>query len=400
MTEPNQILPVLIIGGGISGITAAVELAETGRQVILIEKEPYLGGNVARFNNYFPKMCPPSCGLEINYRRIRSNPRIQYYTGAEITGIHGCRDRFRVNVSLAARMINNRCTSCGKCVEVCPVPGAIQIPGGLSFPMKYTIDASLCEKEACARCGKVCAYDAIQLDAAPAEVEMEAGRIIVATGWSLKDVSSLDSYRYSEHPDVVTNLEFEMLLARCSREQDELVRPSDGRRPGRIAFVQCAGSRDRHHLPYCSAVCCSASLKQALTLVRDHQGMDATIFYIDLRVPGRNETLLREAGIIPEIHLVKGKVGRIAGKSKEGKVELEVEDIMAGRKRVELFDMVVLAVGLVPNEAVPGLPKGTFGFYEEEQEQGIIPVACAKRPMDVVSSVRDATAAALKAIQE
>ncbi|MCK5137624.1 MAG: CoB--CoM heterodisulfide reductase iron-sulfur subunit A family protein [Bacteroidales bacterium] len=401
--------PILIVGGGISGITAAVELAETGREVLLVEKEPYLGGNVAGFNNYFPKLCPPACGLEINFRRIRSNPLISYYTSAEVQEISGTKGEFRVTISVGARLINNRCTSCGKCTEVCPVDRegpdsygpakkAAYIPGGLAFPMKYTIDAEICQKEACGKCVEVCDYNAIQLDARPVEIELRAHRIIVATGWRLYDASRIENYRYAGEPDVVTNLEFEHLLATCEREHKKLTRPSDGETPKRIAFVQCAGSRDVNHLPYCSAVCCSASVKHALTLAESYPGIMAEIFYIDLRLTGRNEKLLNKAEQDDAIKLTKGKVGRIERDKNGNGLILEVEDIMAGTRRMDSFDMVVLAMGLVPNRFLPAITTNENGFYSAGQIQGIYPVASCKRPMDVASSVKDATAAALKAM--
>lgn len=402
--------PTLIIGGGISGITAAVELAEAGQEVVLIEKEPYLGGNVSRFNNYFPKLCPPACGLEINYRRIRSNPRISYYTGAEVRQIEGSEGDFRVIISVEARLINNMCTSCGKCAEVCPekrtpVPGrdpeekAAYIPGGLAFPMKYTIDPEVCKKDACAKCLEVCDYDAIQLEAKPAEIEIQVKKIIVATGWKLYDASRIENYHYSEESDVVTNLEFEHLLAACTRDHKKLARPSDGEVPRRIAFIQCAGSRDVNHLPYCSAVCCSASLKHALTIVEDDPELKTEIFYIDMRISGRNEKLLKKAQDTASITLTKGKVGRIERDQKNECLVLEVEDVMAGTRRKDSFDMVVLAAGLVPNHITENLPTNEHGFYDIEPVPGIIPAASCKRPMDVASSVRDASAAVLKTMR-
>ncbi len=403
-------IPVLIIGGGISGITAAIELAEAGQEVVVIEKEPYLGGNVSGFNNYFPKMCPPACGLEINYRRIRSNSRVSYFTGAEVVDISGVEGDFSVTISLAARLINNRCTACGKCAEVCPVerknkpfgrPGtkAAYIPGGLAFPMKFTIDEEVCEKESCAKCLEVCQYDAIQLEASPGEIFLQVRKIILATGWHPYDASRIENYHYSDEPDVVTNLEFEHLLASCTGPNQKLLRPSNGLPPERIAFIQCAGSRDQNHLPYCSSVCCSASLKHALTLADHYPEMKSEIFYIDLRVTGRNEKLLQRVQSTPSISLTKGKVGRIQRDTHGGGLVLAVEDIMAGIKRQDPFDMVVLATGLVPN-LIEGIPLAMEnGFYGAVQKAGIIPAATCKRPMDVASSVRDATAAGLKALQ-
>ncbi len=402
--------PTLIIGGGISGITAAVELAEAGKEVILIEKEPYLGGNVSGFNNYFPKLCPPSCGLEINYRRIRSNSRLSYFTGAEVREISGTVGDFEVKISLEARLINNLCTSCGKCAEVCPetrqrvlgrnpAEKAAYIPSGLAFPMKYTIDGDICKKESCGKCLDVCDYNAINLDAKPAEIVVQAHAIIVATGWSPYDASKIENYHYSSEENVVTNIEFDHILAACIREEKLLARPSDGVKPAKIAFVQCAGSRDQHHLPYCSSVCCSASLKHALTLSEAYPDVNSEIFYIDLRLSGRNEKLLTRVQETASIKLTKGKVGRIVPGKQNETLDLEVEDIMAGTRRSDSFDMVVLATGLVANQTKGILPAGENGFYQGGPVPGIIPAATCKRPMDVASSVRDATAAVLKSLQ-
>lgn len=408
--EQTLNFPTIVIGGGISGITAAVELAEAGEQVVLIEKESYLGGNVSRFNNYFPKLCPPACGLEINFRRIRSNPRISYYTGSEVESICGTDGDYRVKLHVKPRLINNNCTSCGRCAEVCPVerpaklgrtPGekAAYINNGLVFPMKYCIDPVVCLREACGKCLEVCEYDAIQLSASAAQVELQAGKIIVATGWILYHASKIENYRYSEEPDVVTNQEFERMLAASTREHQKLTRPSDGKVPARIAFIQCAGSRDVNHLPYCSAVCCSASLKHALTLEAEYPEIETEIFYIDMRLSGRNEKLLKKAEEKERITLTKGKVGRILPSEGAKGLVLEVEDIARGTRRQDAFDMVVLAMGLTPAPVAADLQVNEFGFYLPEQSSGIIPTSCCKRPMDVSSSVKDATASALKSMQ-
>jgi quinone-modifying oxidoreductase subunit QmoA len=387
--------PTVVIGGGIAGITAAVELAETGRQVVLVEKHPWLGGQVTRFGNYFPKLCPPSCGLEIHYRRIRNHPLISWYTGTEVKGIGGKRGDFRIRLAIAAEMINERCTACGRCAEVCPTePRAAGMEAGLSFPMKYHIDPGTCLGASCARCVEECPVDAIRLDAKERETEIRASAVIVASGWRSYDPSKLEQYAWSDSADVLSNMEFEDMLAACREGNRELVRPSDGRAPGRIAFVQCAGSRDERHLPYCSAVCCSASLKHALTLSESYPEIHIEIFYIDLRLTGRNERLLQKAETMNRITLTKGKVGRITCEGEQP--VLEVEDIGAGKKRKDPFDLVVLATGMVPNNPLPGLAVNEYGFLQEEQEAGIYPAATCKRPMDVSSSVKDATAAALK----
>ncbi|MCD4710586.1 MAG: hypothetical protein K8R52_07050, partial [Bacteroidales bacterium] len=185
----------------------------------------------------------------------------------------------------------------------------------------------------------------------------------------------------------------------CTRENIKLIRPSDGQTPRRIAFIQCAGSRDLKHLPYCSAVCCSASLKHALTLEAEYPEIDAEIFYIDMRLSGRNEKLLKEVEGKERITLTKGKVGRIVPGNLEKELVLEVEDVDCGTKRQDAFDMVVLAVGLTPAPVAADLLVNEYGFFIPNQPSGIIPAASCKRPMDVSSSVKDATASALKAMQ-
>jgi len=387
----------VIVGGGISGITAAVELAEAGSHVAVVEREPYLGGKVNRFSNYFPKLCPPSCGLEINYSRIRSNPRISYYTGAEVTRVSGEHGNFTIHIRLAPRLIDNRCTACGKCAGVCP-ESAAYMPHGLSFPMKYSIDPERCQGISCSKCLEVCESDAIHLDAGPADIQLSAHRVIMASGWEPYDASRLEGLGYSEEPDVVTNLEFEDMLAGCVREDRPLARPSDGKTPASVAFVQCAGSRDVNHLPYCSAVCCSASLKHALVLAGKPHEIRSELFYIDLRVQGRNEKVLGRAEASDLIRLTRGKAGRIS-RSGDGLV-VEVEDSLSGRRRQDVFDLVVLAVGLVPNRIQGKAVTDAAGFCGGEQVRGLIPAGTCKRPMDVSSAVRDATAASLKSIQE
>ena len=186
--------PIIIIGGGISGVTAAVELAEAGREVVLVEEQPYLGGNVVKMNNYFPKLCPPSCGLEINFRRIRQNSRIKIYPSSNVSTISGEKGNFSVQINTAAQFVKNSCTACGECVEVCPEERpdafnydltntkAIYLPHEMAFPMKYSIDEKYCRREACNKCVEACQYDAIDFNATEKKTEIAASAVIVATG--------------------------------------------------------------------------------------------------------------------------------------------------------------------------------------------------------------------------
>lgn len=403
--------PVLVIGGGISGITAAIELAETGKEVVIIEKLPYLGGNVALMNNYFPKLCPPSCGLEINFKRIRNNSRIHIYTETIIKKLSGSPGDFTVVLQKAPQYIKDNCTACGKCAEVCPVtrPNAFNfgfddtkaayLPHDMAFPMKFVIDGDYCKKEDCNQCLSECSYNAIDLKASFKEIILNVAYIIGATGWKSYNADLIKELKYTESRDIITNLEFERLLSPSGPGKGKVLRPSDNKRIKDVIFVQCAGSRDEKHLPYCSAVCCPASLKHALSLRELVPNSHATIFYIDLRVSGRNEDFLKKVEKDQGIELIKGKVAEIKTDTENGDLIVEAEDILAGRKKQYHADLVVLATGIVPEEVPINISRNSDGFALREQEPGIIFVSCARTPMDVSSSVKDATAAALKAIQ-
>ena len=404
--------PVLVVGGGISGITTAVELAEAGREVVLVEERPYLGGNVVRMNNYFPKLCPPACGLEINFRRIRQNPRISYYTSSTVVDISGEHGNFTVQIKTSAQYVKNNCTACGECVDVCPVERpdefnyslsktkTIYLPHEMAFPMKYAIDSRYCKKGNCNKCAEACKYNAIDFSVEDKERILEVHSIVFATGWHNYDASKLDNLSYLSSPDIVTNVEFERLLAPNGPNKGKLVKPSDQSEPRDITFVQCAGSRDENHLPYCSAVCCSASLKHALTIREKLPQCRVNIFYIDLRVSGRNEDFLDKVKEEKNIELIKGKVGRVEQNKENGKLVVEAEDIQNEIKLKHETDMVVLATGIVPNKPPVDIRTNPEGFLAVEQEKGIIVASCSKKPMDVSSSVKDANAAALKAIQQ
>ncbi|MBT6764736.1 MAG: CoB--CoM heterodisulfide reductase iron-sulfur subunit A family protein, partial [Prolixibacteraceae bacterium] len=382
-----------------------------GREVILIEKQAYLGGNVIKMNSYFPKLCPPSCGLEINFRRIRQNPRIKYYTSSTVEGISGEKGNFSVRIKTSAQYVKNNCTVCGDCVSVCPVERmdefnynlsktkAIYLPHEMAFPMKFTIDNEYCKKESCNKCVEVCTYNAIDFSVEEKENVLDVQSVIFATGWHNYDASKLDNLNYLSSENILTNVEFERLLAPNGPTEGKLLKPSDQSVPGEVVFVQCAGSRDENHLPYCSAVCCSASLKHALTIREKLPDCKVKIFYIDLRVSGRNEDFLNKVKQEKNIELIKGKVGKVELNHENNKLVVEAEDIQNGIKLKHETDMVVLATGIEPHNLPLDINTNSWGFLANGQEKGLVAVSCSKKPMDVSSSVKDATAAALKAIQ-
>jgi quinone-modifying oxidoreductase, subunit QmoA len=407
---------ILVIGGGIAGISAALEAAEAGYDVVIIEKNPYLGGRVAQLHRYFPKLCPPACGLEINFRRVKDNRRIRFHTMAEVQKIAGRPGNFDVSVVLHPRYVNDRCTACNACVAVCPVdrPNAFNFGMGttkaiylahpLAFPMKYAIDDSACRLSECARCVQVCEYNAIDLGMPPRTLSLRAGAIVVATGWDPYDSARIDNLGFGRYPDVITNVMMERLAASDGPTRGKIRRPSDGREVRSAAFVQCAGSRDQNHLGYCSGICCLASLKEATYLRERNPDARAHIFYIDLRTPGTYEFFQKKVLSDERISIVKGKVARITEEPANRQLIVEAEDILSARKVSLAVDLVVLASGMVPSLA-GGAPAGRIVLDSDHfvlarhTGEGIFAAGCAKAPVDVATSVQDATAAAALAIE-
>lgn len=411
INSPNSIL---VVGGGISGITAAVEAAEVGYEVILIEKSPYLGGRVARMNHYFPKLCAPYCGLEINFRRIKTNPRIKAFTLAEIEHSSGKEGDYDVTVKLTPRMVNDNCTACGKCVEVCPVERlndlnygmdktkAIYAPNPMAFPAKYVIDTEVCLGAECSKCVSVCPYEAIDLSMTTESMHMKVGSVVMTTGWKPYDATKLDNLGYGKYPNVITNVIMERLAATDGPTQGKIVRPSDGKEVKSIAFVQCAGSRDVNHLPYCSAVCCLGSLKQVTYIQEQYPDAKVYLFYIDIRATGYLEDFYHKVQGYENLSLIKGKVAKVKEDPQTKNLIVEAEDVAQGKKVSEPVEMVVLATGIVPSIAdtkiAADITYDDYGFIAS-QPPGIYAAGCSKRPADVSNSVMDATGAALKAIQ-
>jgi quinone-modifying oxidoreductase subunit QmoA len=404
---------ILVIGGGISGITAALEAAETGFRVLLIEKGAYLGGQVAGMNQYFPKLCPPYCGLEINFRRIRENPNIDLQTSARVETVEGGEGNFQVELETLPTHVNEHCTSCGECALVCPIERpdpfnqgmsrtkAIYHPHDLAFPSRFTIDHKVCLKEDCGKCVNACKYQAIDLNEKSRELIVYASAIVIATGWKLYDATKLTALKFGIYPDVITSMTLERMAAPNGTFHGKVVRPSNGETPANIAFVQCAGSRDENHLPYCSGICCSASMKQALFLAEKYPETRIRIHYIDLRVMGRNEDFLNKVENHPGIELIKGKIAAVTQSENGEYLILEAENIMSGKKETTQADLVILALGIQPNPI--GLKDVIFdesGFVSPDHLiPGIYATGCCRKPMDVSMSVKDATGTALKAIQ-
>lgn len=407
---------VLVIGGGISGLTSALEVAEAGLNVVLLEKTPYLGGRVSQLNKYFPKLCPPNCGLEINYRRIKNSTDVQFHTLAEIEKISGDEGNFDVTVKVKPRYVNEKCVGCNACYEACPVEmpndfnlgldktRAAYIPHNQAFPFLYAIDDRYCKGPSCGKCAEACKYDAIDLNMKAETINLKAGAIILAGGWDPYDISKLDILGAGKIKNVVSNMMMERLASPNGPTEGKILRPSDGKPAKNVAFVQCAGSRDENHLPYCSYICCMASLKQATYLREQYPDSKARIFYIDIRTPGRYEQFFWKVRDDANVTLTKGKVARLNEDEKTQDVILEVEDVEIGKKIKATYDMVVLAAGMVPSTAASKIAGDiTYtadGFVKPSAlKKGIFAVGALKSPVDVAKSVQEATGAAIKSIQ-
>jgi quinone-modifying oxidoreductase subunit QmoA len=406
---------ILVIGGGMSGITAAIEAAEAGARVILTEKGPYLGGRVAQLHRYFPKLCPPVCGLEINFRRIRENPNLSFYTLAEVTQVSGSAGNFEVTVELRPRYVNDRCVACDACAQACPAwrpndfnygldkTKAAYLPFDMAFPLKYVIDRSACTGDCGQKCLEACQYEAIDLNMKPEAVKFQVGAIILASGWDLYDIAKAENLGFGKVANVITNMQMERLAASNGPTGGRILRPSDQQPPKRVAFVQCAGSRDENHLPYCSYICCMASLKQATYLREQDPESEATIFYIDIRSPGRYEQFYWKVRDDEKVKLIRGKVAKVEQEPGTDNVVVVAEDTALGDKVKMTFDLVVLAAGMVPSTKAAPFPLPLSytpdGFIIQELlPQGVHAVGTLKGPLDVTKSMQESTGAALKSL--
>jgi len=315
-----------------------------------------------------------------------------------------------VTLTSAPKYVNDKCTLCGDCVKVCPakvknphnlgvdeVP-AIRLPHPDAWPKLYTLDRDACP-DGCTKCADACKYKAIDLDAKATDQQLDVSAVVVATGWQPYPMEKLEELGGGQLEDVIANVNMERMVSPNGPTGGKILKPSNGEPPKKVAFVQCAGSRDVNHLAYCSAVCCLASLKQAIYVTEQLPEAEVTMFYIDRRAPGRNEDMLTRVAELEGVKLVKGKVGEI--KQEGGGLKLKLEDVEAGALIEAEADLVVLATGMMPNLPGANLPfdlkQDDDGFGVDDLDAGLIFAGVARRPEDVAASVRDATGAAGKA---
>jgi quinone-modifying oxidoreductase, subunit QmoA len=407
---------ILVVGGGISGMTSALEAAECGRQVILVERGPSLGGRTAQLYRYFPKMCHPTCGLEINLRRLKGNRNVRVLTMAEVTAVSGRRGAYRATVKVRPRYVNENCTACGDCAKVvtAEIPNpynygldrikAAYLPHAMAYPQRYVLDPSLIGTPDAERAKAACKYGAIDLAMSETTIELDVGAIVWATGWKPYDAAKIQPYGYGRYANVITSVEFERLADPAGPTGGKLLRPGDGREAKDIAFIQCAGSRDENHLRHCSRICCMASLKQTQYVREAHgEGAKSTVYYIDIRAIDRFEDFYRKVQNDPTVRFVKSKPARIAVDQKTGNPLLHGVDTEGYHRYANEHDLVVLAIGMEPESNGVALPddviRDSSGFIEGAADGGQIGAGAASSPLDVNRSVQNATAAALRAIK-
>jgi len=408
---------IMVVGGGISGLTAALEAAEVGYEVFIVEKNPYLGGRVAQLNQYFPKLCPPTCGLEINFRRIKDNPNIKVMTLAEVEKVEGAPGSYSVDVKLSPRYVNANCTCCGDCADVCEtevpndfnfgmdrIKGA-SLPHEMAFPHRYVLSPRIIGTEDAKKCQEACKYNAIELDMEAKTISLSVGSIIWATGWEPYDAHRIDNLGFGRYQNIVTNMMLERMAAPNGPTKGKILKPSDDGAPESIAFVQCAGSRDENHLPYCSYICCMASLKHATYIRAQYPDAKVYIFYIDIRSPGnRYEKFYNKIKEDENVFLIKGKVAEVNEDPESKQITVVAENAVTGEKIHQTVDMAVLATGMQPTAAntklAADLKFNDDGFIINDFDKGgMFATGCANKPVDVTSANQNATGMALKAIQ-
>lgn len=406
---------ILVVGGGISGMTAAIEAAECGREVVLLERNATLGGRTALLYRYFPKMCHPTCGLEINLRRLKANRKIRVLTMAELVGIQGTRGAYTATLKIRPRYVTENCTACGDCAKVVNAEVAnpynygldkikvAHLPHDMAYPQRYVLDPSALGTADADLAAAACKAGAVDLSMQEESVELMVGAVVWATGWKPYDAAKIQPYGYGRFPNVVTSVEFERMADPGGPTGGKLLRPSDGKEAKNIAFIQCAGSRDENHLRHCSRICCMATLKQT-QYVRESggDGGKSTVYYIDIRAIDRFEDFYQKVQQDSTVSFVKSKVARIA-QADNNDLVLHGVDTQGYHRYASTHDLVVLAVGMEPESNGISLPADMItdssGFIEGSADGGMFAAGAAASPLDVNRSVQSATGAALRAIK-
>ena len=419
----------LVVGAGIAGIQASLDLANKGFKVYLVERAPSIGGHMAQLDKTFPTLDCSACILTPKMVDVPRHPNINLLSYSEVKSVDGFIGNFKVVITKKARYINEvKCTSCGVCAEKCPVKNipsefnlglgkraATYVPFPQAVPPTYTIDKENClwfTKGVCRVCEKVCPANAVDFSQEEQEIQVDVGTIIIATGYDLFDVKQKPEYGYEMYKDVISSLEFERLLSAAGPTGGKLVRPSNGIEPRKIAFIQCVGSRDVQTNPYCSRICCMASIKHAHQVKEKHPDAEVSVFYIDLRAFGKGYEEFYARVQQEGVNFVRGKAAEVYKEPNSDNLTLVFEDTLLGEVQEQEFDMVVLAAGLVPRTTAEPIQKmlklslSPDNFFleahpklrpVETQIAGVYLCGCAQGPKDIPDVVAQASAAASQA---
>jgi heterodisulfide reductase subunit A len=420
---------VLVIGGGVAGIQAALDLADTGYEVYLVEKEPSIGGMMARIDKTFPTMDCSICILAPKMSDVGHHPNIELLTNSEVVDVKGYIGNFHVKILKKPRYVTKDCTACGECTKVCPITTPNEFDAGLAIkhaiytpfaqavPATYIIDMNTClNKEGvivCDKCIRACERQAINFDMKPETVEIDVGTIIVATGADVFDPSTLPNYGYGKYPNVITSLEFERLINASGPSGGHLIRPSDKQIPKCVAFVQCVGSRsNRNERQYCSNVCCMNTIKDSLLIKEHWPETEIYVFYVDIRAYGKGFEELYRRARKEGVKFIRGLPAEIIEDKRTCNLWLVGENTLQKELYKVNVDMVILSVGLEPRkdseilQRLLTLSRTQDGFFMEAHPKlrpvdaatgGIFFAGCAEAPKDIKDSVTQASAAAARA---